>query len=295
MNMSIRSAVIAALAIGGATAAQAATVSAPLPSTGSSDLILFINDTTAGTTYARVLTNTVSSLFSYSSAPAGTQGAITTYTGDTSFNVPTGADTAEQTYVTNAETAGENLQWGIIAGAYTSPTSTPGNAVALATASNVVSGVLTPGSADASIYNVAVSTLANTMLSTGSGLGHDIGVLDSKTADAYNATTSGVFGTLASKSGASLTFYGAGVQMSGLALGSSSTLYAMTASPGNNVYGYSLGTVTLSADGSTLSFVANAGGGNPPPVPLPAAVWLLGSGLVGLAGIGRRRAIKTGA
>jgi len=292
MNMSIRSAVIAALAIGGATAAQAANVTVPLPSTGSSDLMLFINDASTGTTYTRVLTTTVGSLFSYGSAPAGTQGAITTYTGDTSFNLSTSADSSESSFVSTAESAGDTLQWGIIAGAYTSPASTPGNAVAIATASNVVTGTLVPGSADASIENVQTSTLANTMLSTASGLGKDITKLTSKTQDAFgNATTQGIFGTSSSQSLANLTFYGAGVQMAGLALGTSSTLYAMTASPGTDVYGYSLGTITLSADGSTLSFVANTGG-PPPAVPLPAAVWLLGSGLVGLAGIGRRRAAK---
>jgi hypothetical protein len=45
-------------------------------------------------------------------------------------------------------------------------------------------------------------------------------------------------------------------------------------------------TWTLSASGD---LVYNVPGGSGPPVPLPAAVWLLGSGLLGLAGIGRRR------
>ena len=294
MKMTIQSAVIAAIAVAGAGAAHAANISVPLPSTGSSDLLLFINDTSTGSTYTRVLTNTVGSLFSYGSAPAGTQGAITSYMGDANFSINAGADATEQSFVSNATTAGDTLQWGIIAGAYTTPTSTPGNAVALATASNVVSGTLTPGSADASVYNVAESTLANTMLSTGSGLGKDITKLTGGSAqDAFgNATTKGIFGTSSSQSGTNLTFYGAGVQMSGLSLGSSSTLYAMTASPGNNVYAYSLGTITLSADGTTLTFTGNTGN---TAVPLPAAVWLLGSGLVGLAGIGRRRAAKVAA
>jgi hypothetical protein len=45
-------------------------------------------------------------------------------------------------------------------------------------------------------------------------------------------------------------------------------------------------TWTLSATGD-LTYTAP--GGAPPPVPLPAAVWLFGSGLLGLAGIGRRK------
>jgi hypothetical protein len=44
-------------------------------------------------------------------------------------------------------------------------------------------------------------------------------------------------------------------------------------------------TASLSASGLTLT-----GSSAPPPVPLPPAVWLLGSGLLGLAGVARRKA-----
>jgi hypothetical protein len=64
------------------------------------------------------------------------------------------------------------------------------------------------------------------------------------------------------------------------------TLFAVT---GNNattgkVQSYILGTVSVDALGN-VSFA-----GNTAPVPLPAAVWLLGSGLLGLFGVSRRRA-----
>jgi hypothetical protein len=66
------------------------------------------------------------------------------------------------------------------------------------------------------------------------------------------------------------------------ALGQKSNLYAMTGNSSAAAAGqvYSGAQVTMLANG-TLESVSS--------VPLPAAVWLLGSGLLGLAGIGRRR------
>jgi hypothetical protein len=65
---------------------------------------------------------------------------------------------------------------------------------------------------------------------------------------------------------------------------SSTTLYTMTmgALITNNVSVSSLGTVTLSSTGLTFTSGSTS-------VPLPAALWLLGSGLLGLAGVGRRK------
>jgi hypothetical protein len=71
-------------------------------------------------------------------------------------------------------------------------------------------------------------------------------------------------------------------------LGTSAKLYSVT-SPGSTstqlVGTTVLGNVSLTAAGLVFSTVTTA------PVPLPAAIWLLGSGLLGLFGIGRRKAI----
>ena len=49
-----------------------------------------------------------------------------------------------------------------------------------------------------------------------------------------------------------------------------------------NLNGFNMGTLQVQADGSTVL--------NPSAVPIPAAVWLLGSGLLGLIGVRRRNA-----
>jgi hypothetical protein len=60
-------------------------------------------------------------------------------------------------------------------------------------------------------------------------------------------------------------------------------LYAMTGNSSAAAAGqvYTGGLVTLTSTGTLEAAGA--------PVPLPAAIWLFGSGLLGLAGIGRRR------
>ena len=65
-------------------------------------------------------------------------------------------------------------------------------------------------------------------------------------------------------------------------LGTDVNLYAITGNTVKAAAGqlYTAGLVTMTATG-TLEEVG--------PVPLPAAVWLLGSGLLGLVGVGRRR------
>ncbi len=69
-------------------------------------------------------------------------------------------------------------------------------------------------------------------------------------------------------------------------MGSTLTLFGFTGNNGTgNIQSYVLGNVSM-ADNGTVTFTGNGG---PPPVPLPAAVWLFGSGVLGLVGVSRRR------
>jgi hypothetical protein len=79
----------------------------------------------------------------------------------------------------------------------------------------------------------------------------------------------------------------AGLAQTGTAVGTATNLYVYTTASGTSsarARTYQGNDVILNSNG-TLSVV----GGNPPPVPLPAAVWLLGSALAGFGAISRRR------
>jgi len=80
--------------------------------------------------------------------------------------------------------------------------------------------------------------------------------------------------------GAPQSFNGAGFE-NGAALGQAQSMYllATTGADVANVYKAAT-TVTLGTNGELTTYSA---------VPVPASVWLLGSGLMGLVGIGRRR------
>src|SRR5271166_5327618 len=118
MQISLKNAVIAALTVGGAivaTAANAANVVVGVPSTGTSQLLLFVNDNTAHTTYTRVLTQTVTNAASGGvfnatiATSSSTQGVINTYAGDPNFSVTTGADPHLATFIANATASGDTL------------------------------------------------------------------------------------------------------------------------------------------------------------------------------------------
>jgi hypothetical protein len=128
------------------------------------------------------------------------------------------------------------------------------------------------------------------------------GVLDTwenliKTTQALNTNSGGassVFGTSAAAAGIfdtttvssnPATWYLAGGATAVSGLGTPWNLYGVTGTGNGNVALSLLGTASLSANGVTFAPEATT------TVPLPAAIWLLGSGLLGLAGVGRRKAV----
>jgi len=286
MQISLKNAVMAALAVGGAVGAvgaNAATVSMISPTTSTaSQLAVWVTDTSNNTTWTDVLTQSVGSLFT--PPGTGTAGVVNTYYGAGNFSLNIGADGALDTFLNNALTAGQNLTWGITAGSDIG--TGPGSTIAIVTGSGANAG--------ADSTSILKSSLPGAIGSA--GWAGDVSNLILQTTDGsgFNATLSGIIGTPASKSGTNTTYYGAYADQAGLALTAASTLYAITSQSGQpNGTSFSLGTASLAGTIGAANLTLNFAGNTVSAVPIPAAVWLFGSGLLGLAGVGRRRAVTT--
>jgi hypothetical protein len=280
MKTFLKLSIASALAMGAVTAN--ATVS--LPSTGSSDLVLFVQDVTTGESYARDLGITVGSALAGPFLPAGTNTSVPSTTLSANFTVT--ADANMTTFLSTVH-AGDIVQYAVMGAA------TP---VTQNSAQNVPVGagryITTNGTGDA-LSNVTGKKPGNIGV-WGSGLQRDLGLLNANLGSANSvvgasAATAGIYDANATGA-AAWNWYLNGPVNGVIGLGTPAFLYGVTGNGATltNVQTYQLATLTLAANG-TLTAV-----GNTPPsaVPLPAAVWLLGSGLLGLAGVGRRKAAK---
>ncbi|HEY0747658.1 MAG TPA: VPLPA-CTERM sorting domain-containing protein [Steroidobacteraceae bacterium] len=273
-KLTVTAAVTSILLAGGA--AHAAAI---VPNSGDGSLLFFVTDTKTNQTYTDVLTQDVNSYFSVTQAtvPAPTNGIVNVINGDAGFSVNLSTDTTLTGFLATA--GADPLSYGIIGGAYSGTLGTvqrPTGKVRVVATSLNQSSVLT--NLETQIVNAIPSGLQVDTNSLNLNLG------------TANSTNQGVFGTSVSSNGTMLNLYQGGLDMSGVALGSSVTLYGVSGNGTGSgaTTAYSLGTAVFSASNDTLTFTGNGS----TPVPLPAAVWLLGSGLLGLAGVGRRRAVK---
>jgi hypothetical protein len=267
-------------ALAGAAAASHAQIPIPLPSTDASELLFFVNSyggSNAGDTYtvalSQVVGNGTGSYFNStdamnSTAVKGT--TIGTIYGDGGFTYTFTGDTALSSFISNAS---GNLQWGLIGGAY------PGSTETLPDYTRGDSLVVSTGT------STSILTLSNNEIgdSIPTGYESDVGKLTAQTYDSFNGTTNGVFCTSGSAGDANCDLYASGITAAA-ALGTAQSLYGATGNGGTSNtgkgYEYLLGSATF--NGTSLVFTGET-------VPLPAAAWLFGSGLLGLLGIARRR------
>jgi hypothetical protein len=273
-------------AVAGAMLAGFATAQAQsLPITGSSDLWLFVADTSTGTTFAEDLGGTaaVNTLLPTSSLlPASTDfSSNTPATLSSSASLNIAASSALSTFL--ASTGSDNVEWAVEGAQYLSTTNknaakeAPGGIVVLASVPQV-QGPQLAQDGFSQIQTIASSFNADLTYVNGSGIALKWSASGSPVVNVWGASLA---------NGGSTNLYGQGPDQSGIGLGQSTSLFGITGNGGTGqLQTYDLGdTLTLSQNG-TLTLT----GSGTSPVPLPAAVWLFGSGLLGLLGVGRRRA-----
>ena len=281
MNKAIQYAVAGALLAGVATA-QAQNV----PSTNNSDLWLFVSAEGSNTTFAEDTGISINTLVPNSSLlGSGATNASLNSTAITA-NFTLTASTALAAYLSAAASAGETVEWAVEAYQYNGTTSTtpnkPGGQIGLTdnSASNGSAfAALSPSSNFspwAGGFQGDISYLKGTYTTGGKSYAYSLG---SATGQVWGGAGTGNTGDNAG----STNLYGQGPDTENIGLGSLEDLYAVTGngSAQNPVQSYILGTNLTLTSAGTLEVGT---------VPLPAAVWLFGSGLLGLIGVGRRRA-----
>jgi hypothetical protein len=248
-----------------------------LPSTGDGELVLFVRDTSnPSRVYARGLGVTLNQVLNESVVTGGAYtGPIQQFT----YSLPNvGPDAALASFLAQSGT----YSWTIMAGDSVG-NNTSGNPRRYLTTTQVDFASNNPG------------ILNSTLGSSYGNLNTLLGDLNGNLPDTAGSSVqpSGLWGDPTSSSGSSATdWFGVGPNNEN-ALGTAANLYILTSSAatGGGTSGgqfarvYQAADIVLEANGSLHS----VSGSNPPEVPLPAAVWLLGSALAGFAAIGRRR------
>jgi hypothetical protein len=272
MKTVIKFALIGAALAGGA--AQAATITNLPSKAGGSDLILAVTDTTTNHFFVQDLGNQLDTIYSKSQVQA--DGVLAT---PGSFTTPTsisGNDALLASFL-SSQTAGDTIQWTILAADSTGSTSTASGANrALLTSVNPLTD---PNN---TFSNVNVATFS-------SNLQKFAAFINSSTSGYAGGNTSSKYGwgdgQVASDGKNAPVSWIAPTLGNGAAIGTAQTMYLFGtngngSSSQSNIYVG--GTVSIDSLGNIT--VANASA-----TPIPAAVWLLGSGLLGLMGVGRRR------
>jgi hypothetical protein len=261
----IKAALLASVGLAGASAAVAATD----PNTAPSDLYIVVSDPTTSTSYIQDLGVTFSSLSSTSTFenPSG-------YTTNFSVTLPTGVNTSDP------------LVFSVFAADNSQPTNFINNSAIL----SIKGGTAAPtGLLNADISNNVLGPL-NTWFD----------------ANLPGATTSGTqtgtayWGSLESPGQSNTFSFGlsALAGLGGVTLSNTLNLIDyLEGGPGdqgtNPVSESFVGNATadgvFSFNGSLLTYTLAGPGGGGGAVPLPAAIWLLASGLLGFGAVSRRR------
>lgn len=289
VKTSIKLAIAGVALFGATTAANAANITNLTTNSTGSDLVLLVKDTVANTFYVQDLGVTVGALNSLSTLTSAAPGVYSADVGATtagSLTVPSVFANFSSTNLNaylNPASGTHNFVWSIMGGSAGNGTSQQGQQSVVTTdvsATNYLDGTAYIVGSDVSggvtgVNGFFKDDINNAVLTNGSN----------STAGLGDANT--IYGA------ASLYGFLNANEPTNAKVGVGQFLYQVVQSAGTagaNIY-KSLATLTLNSNGTiTYSAADLAGGGSP--VPLPAAAWLLGSGLMGLAGIGRRKKLQ---
>jgi hypothetical protein len=275
MNTLVKAAIAGALSLS-ATAAFA-NISAPW--TNTSDLVLVVENATTHNAYALDLGITIDQLL-----PTGSlvSGAVLNTSIQTGINQTIAASSALQSFLA-ANPASSDL-WSLEGGQYAgggNTAATTGNTRPVASAKMVMTSAI--GTTNNS---TVAGKIASNLQAFENGLQADIHAptsppglqgLETATETSSASVPANAEGRYSFMTANDFSSLGSATQQ----------LFGFTGNGSSGVLqSYILGTASLSTAG-TLTFST----GSAPPVPLPAAVWLFGSGLLGLFGVSRRRAV----
>jgi hypothetical protein len=271
---------LAGAALVGGTAQAQIVTNTPL-SAGGSDLELFVTDFTTNTYFVQDLGNPLNSI--YSKSQVQTDGVLTS---DGQFSLPSsinGSDALLAGFLSGKSS--DNVQYSILAADHTNTGVTLGAQRGLLSSLQDLTGGNPIGSQSPNFTNANVSTFSNNVSTFTKFINNNYGSSNTSTLSGWGDTSAeGITsdGKLAPISWISQSL------SNGAAIGTAQKLY-MFATNGSGLSGlanvYVGGTIDISSAG-VISYTAPTS-----PVPLPAAVWLLGSGLLGLIGVGRRRSV----
>jgi hypothetical protein len=278
MNKFIKVAAASVLAIGAVSAnAQVAdpslgTIATGLGQTIDPTLVLVVMDTTNGYSYARNTGFTIDSLFPTTGSPTATLNVL--------------ADNNMNTFLSHVA-VGDSVSWALMGGYFgndpagnllgTTPTDLGPTGVAKA-----LTTTPTPGA----VPNLTLGNFG-TFFSQNGGYQQFVSTLNLNLgANTSIVGTSPALGGVwnASVASGSYSTWAGALPNAITGFGTAATLYGLTGNGGTNPLTSSLlkvsnlGSFTLTSAGNLVSAV-----------PLPAAFWLFGSGLMGLAGVGRRK------
>ncbi|MDB6102113.1 MAG: hypothetical protein JWO52_2112 [Gammaproteobacteria bacterium] len=274
MNSLVKVAVAGVLSLG-ASGAFAASLGAPWGN--SSDLVLVVENASTHVAYALDTGVTLDSLLPTGSLVSG----ATLNTSLAGINKAISASPTLQSFLAANPAAGD--VWTLEGGQYNGGGSQNASNANTKPA-GAAKAVFTSANGTATNANVTTKVLTN-LQAFENGLNADVTQTTGGLFPLTSSTETSAGSVSASIAENRYTFWSS---LDFGSLGSSALqLFGFTGNGGTGkLQSYILGTATLDASGN----LTIAGNSVAPPVPLPAAVWLFGSGLLGLFGVSRRRA-----